>query len=61
MRVRWVLREVIALAEQASVLTDSQVRAQLIALAGTARSGCRERGCADGAPADPATGAGTTR
>jgi hypothetical protein len=72
-RVRSVLRETIALAEQAPVLTDHQVRVRLIALAGLARSGCRERGCADQAPAayrlnvtpggqpvpdDPATSAG---
>jgi hypothetical protein len=50
-RVRSVLRETIALAEQAPVLTDHQVRVRLIALAGLARSGCRERGCADQAPA----------
>lgn len=43
-RVHSVLREVIALAEQASVLTNPQLQAHLIALAGTAHSGCPEHG-----------------
>lgn len=52
-RVRSALREVIALTERASVLTltDPQVRARLIALAGTARSACHECRSTDEAPA----------
>lgn len=49
--VRAVLREVITLATQSSVLTDPQVQARLIVLAGTARSGCHECRSADEAPA----------
>lgn len=58
--VRSVLREIIALAEQESVLTDPQVRAQLAALAGTAHAACREQGGTNEAPAahrrSPASG-----
>jgi hypothetical protein len=75
-RVCTVLREVIALAKQASALTDPQMRARLIALAGTARAGCRECRNTDEAPAvhrlrlvpggqpvpeDPTTGVGAAR
>jgi hypothetical protein len=51
LRIRTVLREVMALAEQASPLTDPQVQAQLIALANTARSACRRCRSTDEAPA----------
>lgn len=38
---RSVLRQVIALAEQAPVLSDEQLRARLVDLARTVRPGCR--------------------
>jgi hypothetical protein len=38
---RSVLRQVIALADQASILTDVELRVRLVALAGTAQWGCR--------------------
>jgi hypothetical protein len=39
--VRSVLREIIALAEQAPALPDDQLRARLVDLARTVRPGCR--------------------
>ena len=38
---RSVLRQAIALADQAPILTDVELRARLVALAGTAQWGCR--------------------
>lgn len=75
-RVCTVLREVIALAKQASALTGPQMRARLIDLAGTAQAGCPECRGTDETPAvhrlrlapggrpvpeDPATGVGAAR
>jgi hypothetical protein len=39
-RLRWALRQVIALAEDAPGLTDAQLRERLLALADQTRSGC---------------------
>lgn len=75
-RVCTVLREAIVLAKQASALTDPQMRARLMALAGTARAGCPECRNTDETPAvhrlrlvpgghpvpeDPTTGVGAAR
>lgn len=39
-RLRWSLRQVIALAEEAPQLTDAQLRQRLLALADQTRLGC---------------------
>jgi hypothetical protein len=39
-RLRWALRQVIALAEDAPGLTDAQLRERLLALADQTRPGC---------------------
>src|SRR5262249_19761144 len=75
-RISTALREVIALAKQASALTDPRMRARLRDLAGTARAGCPECRSTEETPAvhrlrlapagqpvpeDPATGVGAAR
>ena len=39
-RLRWALRQVIALADEAPQLTDAQLRERLLALADQTRPGC---------------------